>query len=245
MAQGRSLGGARLVEPLHDCNRERAPDTPCGKLAGGCGRSTASFENHVMVFERFHRVGSRRGTGFERGRTVCASFRSLSREKALVLPAKVPEKIEAIVRLPIAEQRVAKTGQAVVRMAAAVGTSNIAMLVGVNERTVRKCKKRFHGESPVDKLADDPRSERPPSVCRVPMQHGTLTLMTALDVRQCMFGIIQRRVLRRGSFRCADELINKMYDHMIWHNQSSQPLGWSYRPRSWSASQSGAPGGPS
>jgi hypothetical protein len=36
------------------------------------------------------------------------------------------------------EHRVAKTGQVVLLMAAAVGTSDIAMLVGVNERTVRK-----------------------------------------------------------------------------------------------------------
>ncbi len=69
--------------------------------------------------------------------------------------AEVLEKIEAIVRLASTEQRVAKTGQAVLRMAAAVGTSDIAMLVGFNERTVRKCKKRFDGESPVDKLVDE------------------------------------------------------------------------------------------
>jgi len=87
-----------------------------------------------------------------------------------VLLAQVLEKIEAIVRLPSTEQRVAKRGQAVLLMAAAVGTSDIAMLVGINERTVRKGKKRFDCDSPMDKLADDPRSGRPPSVCRVPMQ---------------------------------------------------------------------------
>lgn len=86
-----------------------------------------------------------------------------------MLPAEVVAKIEAIVRLPSTEQRVAKRGQAVLLMAAAVGTSDIAMLVGVNERTVRKWKKRFSGESPVDKLADDPRSGRPPSLSRPPM----------------------------------------------------------------------------
>ena len=62
------------------------------------------------------------------------------RAEALVLPAEVLETIEAIVRLPSTEQRVAKTGQAVLLIAAAVGTSVIAMLVGVNERTVRKGK---------------------------------------------------------------------------------------------------------
>jgi hypothetical protein len=90
--------------------------------------------------------------------------------EALVLLAQVLEKIEAIVRLPSTEQRVAKRGQAVLLMAAAVGTSDIAMLVGINERTVRNWKKRFDCDSPMDKLADDPRSGRPPSVCRVPMQ---------------------------------------------------------------------------
>jgi len=69
-----------------------------------------------------------------------------------VLPAEVLETIEAIVRLPSTEQRVAKKGQAVSLMAAAVGTSDIPMLVGVNERTVRKGKKRFDCESPMDKL---------------------------------------------------------------------------------------------
>jgi hypothetical protein len=71
-----------------------------------------------------------------------------------VLPAEVLEKIEAIVRLPSTEQRLAKRGQAVLLMAAAVGTSDIAMLVGVNERTVRKGKKRFACESPMDKHPD-------------------------------------------------------------------------------------------
>ncbi len=75
--------------------------------------------------------------------------------------------------------------------------------------------------------------------------HLTPKHATWLNQVECMFGIIQRRMLRRGSFRCADEFINKMYDDMIWHNQSSQPFGWSHRPRSWSASQSAAPGGPS
>jgi hypothetical protein len=35
-----------------------------------------------------------------------------------------------------------------------------------------------------------------------------------------------------------------MYDYMIWHNQSSQPFRWSYRPKSWSASQGATVGGP-
>lgn len=80
-------------------------------------------------------------------------------------------KIEAIVRLPCTEQRVSKRGQAVLLMADAVATADVAMLLGVNERTVRKWKKRFDCDSPVDKLADDPRSGRPPSLCRPQMLH--------------------------------------------------------------------------
>jgi hypothetical protein len=57
-----------------------------------------------------------------------------------VLTAEVLETIEAIVRHPSTEQRVANRGQAVSLMAAAMGTSDIAMLVGVNERTGRKGK---------------------------------------------------------------------------------------------------------
>lgn len=69
-------------------------------------------------------------------------------------------------------------------------------------------------------------------------RHFTPKHASWLNQVECMFGIIQRRVLRRGSFTCADELIKKMYDYMIWHNQSSQPFRWSYRPKSWSANQS-------
>jgi transposase len=87
-----------------------------------------------------------------------------------VLRAGDREKIEAIVRVPSTEQRVAKRGQAILLLADAVATADVAMLVGVNERTVRKWKNRFDCESPVDKLADDPRSGRPASLSRPPMQ---------------------------------------------------------------------------
>jgi hypothetical protein len=94
------------------------------------------------------------------------------RAEALVLRAEDREKIEVIVRLPSTEQRVAKRGQAALLMADAVPTADVAMLVGVNERTVRKWKKRLACDSPVDKLADDPRSGRPPSLSRPAMQRG-------------------------------------------------------------------------
>jgi hypothetical protein len=92
------------------------------------------------------------------------------RAEALVLRAEDREAIEAIVRLPSTEQRVAKRGQAVLLLAEGVAVTDVAMLVGVNDRTVRKWKNRFGCESPVDKLADDPRSGRPTSLSRRPMQ---------------------------------------------------------------------------
>jgi len=88
------------------------------------------------------------------------------REESLVLRPEDRERIEAIVRLPTTQQRVAKRGQAVLLMADSVAIADVAMLVGANERTVRKWKKRFSAASPVDKLADDPRSGRPPSLSR-------------------------------------------------------------------------------
>lgn len=66
-------------------------------------------------------------------------------------------------------------------------------------------------------------------------QHFTPKHASWLNQVECMFGIIQKRVLRRGSFASADELIAAVYDYMIWHNQSSRPFHWSYRPKSWSA----------
>ena len=90
------------------------------------------------------------------------------RAQALVLSPEEREKIEAIVRTPSTEQRVAKRGQAVLLFADDVATAHVAMLVGINYRTARKWKKRFMCESPGDTLADAPRSGRPPSLSRLP-----------------------------------------------------------------------------
>jgi len=89
-----------------------------------------------------------------------------------VLRSEEREKIEAIVRTPSTQQRIARRGQAVLLFADSVATADVAMLVGVNERTARKWKKRFLCESPADKLADAPRSGRPPSLSRPPMPQG-------------------------------------------------------------------------
>jgi hypothetical protein len=75
------------------------------------------------------------------------------------------EAVEAAVRPAKTETRVAKRGQAVLLMAAGVGAADIAMLVAVHVRTVFKWKARIaKAEDPASKLADAPRSGRPPSL---------------------------------------------------------------------------------
>ena len=88
------------------------------------------------------------------------------RAEALALSAEERKKIEAIVRLPSTEQRIARRGQAVLLFADSVATADAAMLVGIDYRTARKWKKRFRCEAPSEKLADAPRSGRPPSLSR-------------------------------------------------------------------------------
>jgi len=48
-------------------------------------------------------------------------------------------------------------------------------------------------------------------------------------------GILHRRVIARGSFTSTDDLRDKLYEHMVWHNVTDQPFRWTYRPRSWGA----------
>ena len=61
-------------------------------------------------------------------------------------------------------------------------------------------------------------------------QHFTPKHASWLNQVECMFGLIQRRVLRRGSFTCADELIAALYDYVSWHNHSSQLRDVNYIP---------------
>jgi hypothetical protein len=42
-------------------------------------------------------------------------------------------------------------------------------------------------------------------------------------------------VLARGSFASKDELRDKIFAYLGWHNDRSQPFQWTYRPKSWSA----------
>jgi len=74
--------------------------------------------------------------------------------------------IESAIRPEKAERRVVLRGQALLFMADGVPAPDIAMVLGVHERTVFKWRARFECDHPETKLADAPRSGRPPSLSR-------------------------------------------------------------------------------
>ena len=76
--------------------------------------------------------------------------------------------IEAAMRPEKAERRIVIRAQALLFMADCVPASDIAMVLGVHERTVFKWRKRFECDAPETKLADAPRSGRPPSLSQPP-----------------------------------------------------------------------------
>lgn len=76
--------------------------------------------------------------------------------------------VEAALRPDKAEQRIVRRGEALLLMAAAVPSPDIAKILGVHLRTVQKWRSRFRCDEPAGKLADAPRSGRPPSLSRPP-----------------------------------------------------------------------------
>jgi transposase len=64
-------------------------------------------------------------------------------------------------------------------------------------------------------------------------RHFTPKHASWLNQIEDMFSIVQSRVLARGSFRSTDELCERIYEYMLWHNDTSQPFNWTYRPKSW------------
>ena len=84
----------------------------------------------------------------------------------LDLSAEERASVEAAMRPAKAEQRLVRRAQAVLMMADGVAGTDIARLLGVRERTVERWRRRFDCENPSEKLADDPRSGRPPSLSR-------------------------------------------------------------------------------
>ena len=65
-------------------------------------------------------------------------------------------------------------------------------------------------------------------------RHFTPKHASWLNQIECMFSILQKHVLDRGSFVSVDDLQERIYAYMLWYNQTAQPFEWSYRPKSWS-----------
>ena len=84
----------------------------------------------------------------------------------LALAPEERTRVEAALRPATAEQRIVKRAQALLMAADGVPGADIARALGVNERTVRRWRERFSCPQPSDKLADAPRSGRPPSLSR-------------------------------------------------------------------------------
>lgn len=76
------------------------------------------------------------------------------------------EEAEALLRAGTTEQRVARRAQALLMLADGVAAMDVARLVGVNERTMRRWVERFKCDKPSEKLADAPRSGRPRALSR-------------------------------------------------------------------------------
>ena len=54
--------------------------------------------------------------------------------------------------------------------------------------------------------------------------HFTPKHASWLNQIECMFGILDRRVIARGSFTSTDNLCDKLYEYMLWHNLTGQPF---------------------
>lgn len=74
-------------------------------------------------------------------------------------------------------------------------------------------------------------------------RHFTPKHASWLNQIECMFSILTKHVLARGSFVSCEELQEKIYAYMLWFNETAQPFEWSYRPRSWSRKSDKTSGG--
>lgn len=82
----------------------------------------------------------------------------------LKVSAEDRARLEAMLGPGKVEKRIFLRGQALLLLAEGVPGCDIAMLLGVHERTVFRWKKRFDMDSPLNRLTDAPRSGRPPSL---------------------------------------------------------------------------------
>jgi hypothetical protein len=65
-------------------------------------------------------------------------------------------------------------------------------------------------------------------------QHFTPKHASWMNQIECMFSILNRHMLARGSFTSKDDLRDQTYAYMGWYNEAARPFSWSYRPKSWS-----------
>jgi hypothetical protein len=65
-------------------------------------------------------------------------------------------------------------------------------------------------------------------------QHFTPKHASWMNQIECMFSILNRHVLARGSFISTDDLCDQTYAYMGWYNEAARPFRWSYKPKSWS-----------
>ncbi len=82
----------------------------------------------------------------------------------LEVSAEDRARLEAMLGPGKVEKRIFLRGQALLLLAEGVPGCDIAMLLGVHERTVFRWKKRFDTDSPLKRLSDAPRTGRPPSL---------------------------------------------------------------------------------
>lgn len=82
----------------------------------------------------------------------------------LALAREERRHVEAALRPRKAEQRIVKRAKALLMLADGVAAMDVAKFLHINERTVRRWRKRFACAKPSEKLADAPRSGRPASL---------------------------------------------------------------------------------
>ena len=91
------------------------------------------------------------------------------RATPLPLSPEHREAVEAAIRPATAEKRIVLRGMALLAMADGLSIVDTAKALHVNDRTVRRWRKRFKdAQDSVAALADAPRSGRPPSLSRQP-----------------------------------------------------------------------------
>ena len=96
------------------------------------------------------------------------------RGKALPLSREERDRVEAAVRPAKTEKRIVRRAEAALLMAQGVSIRDTAKALGVNDRTVRRWRRRFLQTGDiVAALADAPRSGRPHTLSRTPTRRGS------------------------------------------------------------------------